>query len=122
MARYSGLFRLPLNDRSQGVRPTRASVHRNSVMLSSKNAVCSCMTEFDYSAPAELYPAQGRQGFKYRRFLNAGEAIRYPVEKLPTNLLPGTRLQVEDGEYDDKQIHALYESERYPLPRKPPSP
>ena len=79
------------------------------------------MTDFDYSAPAELYAAQGRQGFRYRRFLNAGEAIRYAVEKLPTNLLPGTRLQLEDREYDGKQIHALYESERYPLPRKPPS-
>ena len=37
------------------------------------------------------------------------------------HLLPGTRLQVEDGEYDGKQIRALYESERYPLPRKPSS-
>ena len=80
------------------------------------------MTEFDYSAPAELYAAQGRQGFRYRRFLNAGEAIRYAIEKLPTNLLPGTRLQLEDREYDGKQIRVLYESERYPLTRKPPSP
>ena len=61
---------------------------RKSVSVSKKNALCSCMTEFDYSAPAELYAAQGRQGFRYRRFLNAGEAIRYAVEKLPTNLLP----------------------------------
>ena len=80
------------------------------------------MTEFDYSAPAELYAAQGRQGFRYRRFLNAGEAIRYAVEKLPTNLLPGTRLKVENREYVGKQIRSLYESKRYPLTRKSPSP
>ena len=35
------------------------------------------MTEFDYSAPAELYAAQGRRGFRYRRFFNAGEASIY---------------------------------------------
>ena len=71
------------------------------------------MTEFDYSAPAQLYAAQGR-----RRFLNAGEAIRSAVEKLPANLLPGTRLEVEEQHYDGKQIRALYESECYPLTRK----
>ena len=38
------------------------------------------MTEFDYNAPAELYAAQGRRGFRYRRFFNAGEAIRYAIE------------------------------------------
>jgi hypothetical protein len=80
------------------------------------------MTEFDYTAPAELYAAQGRQGFRYRRFFNAGEAIRYAIEKLPANLLSGTRLEVENGEYVGTQIRALYESARYPLMRKPPSP
>ena len=79
------------------------------------------MTEFDYNAPAELYAAQGRQSFRYRRFFNAGEAIRYAIE-LPANLLAGTRLEVEDEQYDGKQIRLLYESESYPLPRKPFSP
>ena len=73
------------------------------------------MTEFDYNAPAELYAAQGRRGFRYRRFFNAGEAIRYAIEKLPASLLSGTRLAVEEQHYDGKQIRLLYESEHYPL-------
>jgi hypothetical protein len=80
------------------------------------------MIKFDYKAPAELFAAQGRQGLRYRRFFNAGEAIRYAIEKLPVNLLPATRLEVGKQEYDGKQIRALYESESYPLTRKPPSP
>jgi hypothetical protein len=80
------------------------------------------MTEFDYKAPAELFAAQGRRGFRYRRFFNAGEAIRYAIEKLPANLLPGTRLEVEKRQYDGKQIRSLYESEDYPLTRKPSLP
>ena len=79
------------------------------------------MTEFDYNAPAELYAAQGRRGFRYRRFLNAAEAIRYAIEKLPANALSGTRLEVEEQHYDGKQIRSLYESEHYPLTRKPSS-
>jgi hypothetical protein len=71
------------------------------------------VSEFDYIAPAELYAAQGRGGLKYRRFPRAAEAIRYAIEKLPANLLAGSRLEVEEQHYDGKQIRDLYE--RYPL-------
>jgi hypothetical protein len=76
------------------------------------------MSDFDYMAPAELFAAHGRSGFRYRRFPRAAEAIRYAIEKLPANFLAGTRLEVEKQGYDGKQIRLLYESETYPLTRK----
>ena len=76
------------------------------------------MSVFDYTAPAELFAAQGRTGLRYRRFPRAAEAIRYAVEKLPPNLLPGTRLEVRRHHYDSKEICSLYESDAFPLARK----
>ena len=80
------------------------------------------MVEFDYNAPAEIFSTLGRSGLRYRRFSNAGEAVRYAIEKLPANRLSGTQLKVEEQQYDGMQIRALYESESYSLTRKPPSP
>jgi hypothetical protein len=59
---------------THGSRRFRAPTLR-SVTVSFKNAVCLCMIKFDYKAPAELFAAQGRQGLRYRRFFNAGEAM-----------------------------------------------
>jgi hypothetical protein len=75
------------------------------------------MSTFDYTAPAELFAAQGRTGLRYRRFPRAAEAIQYAVEKLPPDLFPGTRLEVRRHHYDSKQICALYESDAFPLTR-----
>ena len=80
------------------------------------------MSEFRYTAPAELFAAQGRNGLRYRRFLRAADAIRYAVEKLPSDVLSSARLEVEQNRYDAKQIRALYESESFPLARTRPSP
>ena len=75
------------------------------------------MPVFDYTASAELYAAQGRTGLRYRRFPRAAEAIQYAVEKLPSDLFPGTRLEVRRHHYDSKQICSLYESDAFPLAR-----
>lgn len=80
------------------------------------------MSRFDYMAPAELFATHGRSGFRYRRFPRAADAIRYTIEKLPPNFLSGTRLEVEEQDYDGKQIRVLYESDGYPLTRKLASP
>jgi len=69
------------------------------------------MKEFDYSAPAEVFASNGRSGLRYRRFTKSAEAIRYA--------LPATSLEVDDHQYDAAQIGALYNSDRYPLPRLP---
>ena len=75
------------------------------------------MSGFDYTARAELFAAQGRSGLRYRRFGSAAEAIQYAVEKLPSDLLLGTRLEVRRRHYDSRQIRALYESAAFPLAR-----
>jgi hypothetical protein len=76
------------------------------------------MSGFDYTAPAELYAARGRTGLRYRRFSHAAEAIQYAIEKLPSNLLLGTRLEVRRHHYDSREIRALYDSAAFPLVRK----
>ena len=75
------------------------------------------MSEFDYTASAELFISAGRSGLRYRRFASAADEIRFAIEKLPANALSSARLDVEDQQYDGKQIRALYDSDRYPLTR-----
>jgi hypothetical protein len=75
------------------------------------------MSEFDYDTSAELYVAAGRSGLRYRRFARAADAIRFAVERLPAATLSSARLDVEERQYDAKQIRALYDSDSYPLQR-----
>ena len=79
---------------------------------------------FDYAAQAELYPTRSykrRAGsVKYKRFEVAAEAIRFAMEELPPEFLPGTYLEVEEQRFNGQQIRLLYESRDYPLPRKLP--
>ena len=80
---------------------------------------------FDYTALAELYPTRSykrRAGcVTYKRFEVAAEAVRFAVEELPSELLLGTYLEVDEERFNGKQIRLLYESTDYPLPRKLPS-
>jgi hypothetical protein len=77
---------------------------------------------FDYTALAELYPTRSykrRAGcLAYKRFEVAAEAVRFAIEELPSELLLGTYLEVEEERFNGKQIRLLYESKDYPLPRK----
>ena len=77
---------------------------------------------FDYAALAELYPTRKykrRAGYvTYKRFEVAAEAVRFAIEELPSELLLGTYLEVEEERFNGKQIRLLYESNNYPLPRK----
>jgi hypothetical protein len=80
------------------------------------------MTNFDYTAPAQLFAAHGRAGLRYRSFSKAADAIQYAVEKLPRAARPTVSIEVENERYDAEQIRALYESDRYPLARKSAEP
>jgi hypothetical protein len=76
---------------------------------------------FDYSTAAELFSSgrgkSRRQPLGYKRFARAADAIRFAIEGLAPELLPGTCLEVDDVRYESAQIRRLYESSEYPLAR-----
>jgi hypothetical protein len=84
------------------------------------------MTDFDYTAEAELFPARNwksrSRGVGYKRFTRASEAIRFAIEELPPEYLLGAYLQVEEDRFDGSGIRRLYESLDYPLARRAASP
>jgi len=78
------------------------------------------MENFDFNAPAELFPSRNRKvvsKVKYRRFDKAAEAIRFAIEDMPEPLLLGATIQIGDERFGHQQIRALYENERFPLKR-----
>ena len=81
------------------------------------------MASFSYNTAAELFPAairkKKRAGFAYRRFGTAAEAVRFAIEELPADSLNGAYLQVEEARFDQSGIRSLYESQDFPLPRRP---
>jgi hypothetical protein len=80
------------------------------------------MSEFDYDAPADLFPARSKQAKRtpgYRRFSTAAEAIRFAIEQMPVELLGGTVLDVKDERAQGARIRELYDAVAYPLARKP---
>jgi hypothetical protein len=79
------------------------------------------MSKFDYSAPAELFPSRNRkikQVMKYRRFDKAADAIQFAMEELPTPLLLGAVIVIDEARLGHQDIRDLYESADYPL-KKP---
>jgi hypothetical protein len=80
------------------------------------------MAEFDYAAAAELFALRRRlprrEPFGYKRFEPAAEAIRFAVEELPRECLPGAFLEVDEQRYGSEEIRRLYESAKYPLARR----
>ena len=76
---------------------------------------------FDYKAPAELFPSRNRKvvnKIKYRRFDKAVEAVRFAVEELPEAQLLGAYIQVDEQRFGHQEIRALYDSEHYPLKKR----
>ena len=78
------------------------------------------MADFDYNAPAELFPcrsAKGNRPVGYRRVDTAAEAIRFAIEIMPSDLLLGAVLEVEEQRVYGDRIRELYDSAAYPLAR-----
>ncbi len=80
------------------------------------------MNNFDYAAPAEVFACRSRgsspRPVTYRRFDSGAEAIRFAIEELPSDVLFGTVLEVNEERFDAAQIRKLYESNAYPLQRR----
>ena len=80
------------------------------------------MTDFNYSASADLFPARTRssrhKSVGYKRFALAAEAIRYVIEELPRELILGTYLEVDEERFDGAGIRRLYDGDAYPLVRR----
>jgi hypothetical protein len=77
---------------------------------------------FDYGVEAALFSAKGThfrpKSVEYRRFVRVAEAIRFAIEDLPSNTLPGCSLEVGEDRYVGDAILELYESVDFPLPRR----
>ena len=79
-------------------------------------------TAFDYKRSAELFPTRSRKPRRnpmtYKRFETAAAAVRFAVEELPSDLLLGAYLQVDDDRFGSEGIRKLYDSAQYPLKRR----
>jgi hypothetical protein len=79
------------------------------------------MAECDYTAPAELFARKGRgsstRPVAYHRFDSCAMAIRFAIEELPSDVLFGTVIEVNEERFDSSQIRELYDSDDYPLAR-----
>lgn len=92
----------------------------NRVRQQARNQVQD-LTDFDYGAPAELFPSRSKKGraqLTYKRFDTAAEAIRFAVEEMPPPALLGAYLEVDEARFGLHEIHHLYEQAAYPLKRR----
>ena len=55
----------------------------------------------------------------YRRFDRSADAIRFAIEELTERMQRGIAMEVGDERLEFDQIRDLYDSEQYPLVRRP---
>jgi hypothetical protein len=90
--------------------------------VSAKSEMSATEAAFDYGRSAELFPTRSRKPRRnattYKRFDTAAAAVRFAIEELPSDLLLGAYLQVEEERFGSDGIRRLYDSPRYPLKRR----
>jgi hypothetical protein len=80
------------------------------------------MAAFACNAPAGQFPARTRKGRRpigYRRFNSAAEAIRYPVEPMPSELHDGAGFEIEIDPLIGDGNRDLHDGVSNTLPKKP---
>ena len=95
-------------------------IQADAVVHDQKPAQVRNISGFNYSAPAELFPSRikkSRTKTRYMRFDTAAEAVRFAVEDIAPPALLGAYLEVDETRFGIQEIHALYESEAFPLKR-----
>jgi hypothetical protein len=78
------------------------------------------LNDFDYNAPAELFPSRSRGGrsrSRYMRFDTAAEGLRFVIEELPAAAALGAYLVIDEARFGLEEMRNLYESAGYPLTR-----
>ena len=108
--------------KSQAESFERVAKRQNSGEFDGSRMEVPDMSEIDFNASAELFPARGRgasrQIVTYRRFTTAAEAVRFAIEDLEPRMLAGAILEVDEHRYDQFAIRALYDSAAFPIARK----
>ncbi len=82
------------------------------------------MKSVDYHAAAGLYPCKTvrrTSRLRYKRFDSVAEALRFAIEDMPSSMLRGCVLEIDEDRFDGLQMQKLYEAEGYPLLRRSPS-
>lgn len=82
------------------------------------------VTNVDYAAAAGLYPCKTvrrTSKLRYKRFESVAEALRFAIEDMPSSMLRGCVLEVDEDRFDGMQMQKLYEADGYPFPRRGPS-
>jgi len=82
------------------------------------------MTNVDYTASAGLYPCKTvrrASRLRYKRFESVAEALRFAIEDMPSSMLRGCVLEVDEARFDGTQMQKLYDADSYPLPRRSPA-
>ncbi|MFC3162919.1 hypothetical protein [Ciceribacter thiooxidans] len=46
------------------------------------------------------------------------EALRFAIEDMPSSMLRGCVLEVDEARFDGAQMQKLYDADSYPLPRR----
>lgn len=77
----------------------------------------------DYRMEAGLFFSKGEsarsKSLIFRRFHRAADAVRYAVEELSPRVLASCSLEVNGLHYFGREIRPLYDSEAFPLRRRP---
>jgi hypothetical protein len=78
------------------------------------------LNQFDYNAPAELFPTRNRASksrYRYMRFDTAAEGLRFVIEEMRAPAAVEAYLVIDEVAFLLEEMRDLYEDPGYPLTR-----